>query len=256
MYRSGDLVRHLPSGDIEFIGRIDNQIKYRGFRIELGEIESVILDYTSVNNAIVLLREDENKPKQLVAYIIPKACMDINQGDLRTFMRRKLPEYMVPVSFIVLENYPLTPSNKVDIKALPLPSEENLKQSVEFVAPRDETEMLMAEVGSELLGIEKMGVFDNFFELGGHSLLATQFVSRIKSRLKKEITLKMLFEHPTIAELAEELASVGVRSDADENIIRSEDRGDADLSDLINQIENMSDTEAKELLDKDENRKG
>lgn len=256
MYKSGDLVKYLPSGDIEFLGRVDNQVKFRGFRIELGEIESVISNYPLINDTLVLLRDDLSGPTQLVAYIIAKNETEINIGDLRTFLRKKLPEYMIPVSFMILDRFPMTPSNKIDMKSLPIPGDEHITKFAAFVDPRNDTERIIADIGKELLGIDKMGVFDNFFELGGHSLLATQFVSRIKTKLNKEVSLKMLFENPTVAELTEKLTTADEISDPDKSEIKSEERGDADLTDLLNQLESMSDDEVKELLEKDEKKKG
>ncbi|MDX1700796.1 MAG: amino acid adenylation domain-containing protein, partial [Melioribacteraceae bacterium] len=156
MYKSGDLVKQLHSGDIEFLGRIDNQVKFRGFRIELGEIESVLLEYQSINDALVMLRDDLNSPKQLVAYIIPKDKMQINLSDLRIFIRKMLPDYMIPATFIELNKFPLTPSKKIDVKALPVPKLENFGYLKEYVEPRNETEKIISEIGKELLGIEKM----------------------------------------------------------------------------------------------------
>jgi len=249
MYKSGDLVKYLSTEDIEFIGRVDNQVKLRGFRIELGEIESVISSYVQVNESLVMVREDLPGLNQLVTYITPSKNISIELAELRTFLRSKLPEYMVPVSYVILEEFPLTPSKKIDFKALPIPDSSHKSVKAEYVEPRNETEKIISDIGKELLGIERMGIHDNFFELGGHSLLATQFISKIKTSLNKEISLKVLFEHPTISEIVIELEKIGQISEDLE--IENQSRGSSDLLDLLNDLENISDEEAKELLAKE-----
>jgi len=208
LYRTGDLVRYLPDGNIEFLGRIDHQVKVRGFRIELGEIEATLVEHPSVRDAAVLAREDVPGDVRLVAYVVAKSDTPVNSGDLRSYLRERLPDYMVPSHFITLDAMPLTPSNKVDRQALPAPDQSRPDLKSEYVAPRNELEQKLADICMALLNLEKVGVFDSFFDLGGHSLLATQFISRLRTAFEVELPLRSLFEKPTIAELAEEIAIV------------------------------------------------
>ncbi len=206
LYRTGDLVRYLPDGNIEFLGRIDHQVKVRGFRIELGEIEATLVEHPSVRDAAVLAREDVPGDVRLAAYVVAKPDTPINSGDLRSYLRERLPDYMVPSHFIMLDTMPLTPSNKVDRQALPAPDQSRPDLQSEYIAPRNEVEQKLAEICGALLNLKKVGVFDSFFDLGGHSLLATQFISRLRTTFEVELPLRSLFEKPTIAELAEEIA--------------------------------------------------
>ncbi len=247
MYKSGDLVKRLETGDLDFVGRIDGQIKLRGFRIELTEIESVLSSFPTIKKAIVMVREDNPGNKQLVAYVIMKSDVEINISEIKTFLRVKLPEYMIPVTYVKLEKLPLTPSKKIDYNLLPKPDNISNNVTAEYVEPKTETEIVIANIGKELLGVDRMGVHDNFFELGGHSLLATQFVSKIKESLNKDVSLKTLFENPTIYELIEQFDSNNTETNSEEETIIQE-REEEDLFDLLNEIENMTDEEAKSLL--------
>ena len=202
MYRTGDLVRWLPDGTIEFLGRIDHQVKVRGFRIELGEIEAVLRSHPQVDDAVVLARTDVPGDTRLVGYVVAAAGETISVGDLRSHLRTQLPEYMVPAFIITLDAFPLTPSGKVDRKALPAPDATRPQQETPYVAPRTPTEEKLAAMAAELLGLERVGVEDNFFELGGHSLLATQFISRVRDEFGVEVPLRQLFEAPTVAGIA------------------------------------------------------
>jgi acyl-coenzyme A synthetase/AMP-(fatty) acid ligase/acyl carrier protein len=199
VYRSGDLVRWLPSGELEFLGRIDDQVKVRGFRIELGEIESVMREHPGVKDAVVAARADT-----LVGYLLPAgdAADAPAAGELRAHLRSRLPEYMVPAAFVVMDAFPRSPAGKIDRKSLPAPDQTRRDAATEYVAPRTETEQKLAAAVGELLKLERVGVNDNFFELGGHSLLATQLISRIREQFRVAIPLKVLFEHPTVAGLA------------------------------------------------------
>ena len=255
MYKSGDLVKLLPSGDIDFIGRIDNQVKLRGFRIELGEIESVISFYPKVKNVIVLLREDSPGQKQLVAYMILHENDSLELSELKTFIRAKLPGYMVPVSFVILDEYPLTPSKKIDYKSLPIPEAKHKTLKSEYVAPRNDIEKELAEIISNLLNVKKVGIYDNFFDLGGHSLLATQFISRVKEVFNKDIELRSLFEKPTIAELSVIINDLEI--DNEEVKILQEERSEKSIEDLVNEIQELSDDGIEKLLnDEDKQSKG
>ncbi len=208
LYRTGDLVRYLADGNIEFLGRIDHQVKLRGFRIELGEIENVLHEHPDIQDAIVIVREDVPADKRLVAYIVPASGSTMETGALRRYLRDRLPDYMVPSHIIPLEFMPLTPSGKVDRNALPAPDRSRPDLEISYQAPRNETEAKLTAICAELLHLDKVGVFDNFFDLGGHSLLATQFISRIRTAFQLEIPLRTLFENPTIEKLAEAIVNL------------------------------------------------
>jgi amino acid adenylation domain-containing protein/thioester reductase-like protein len=208
LYKTGDLARYLPDGNIEYIGRIDYQVKLRGFRIELGEIEAVISQSPSVCGSVVVVREDETGNKNLVAYITLHPEQTLKIPELRRFLESKLPDYMVPKAFVMLEALPLTPNGKIDRRALPAPDLNQLIPISNFVAPSNPVEEMLAGIWAELLGIEKVGVCDNFFELGGHSLLATRVRTRIRQVFGVELPLRRLFEAPTVAEFAKDIEKV------------------------------------------------
>ena len=195
MYKTGDLARWLPDGNIEFIGRNDNQVKIRGFRIELGEIESQLLDIEGVREAIVLAKEDGTGGKRLAAYYTTDR--EIGAEELRNRLSVKLPEYMIPSAYVVLEAMPLTPNGKIDRKALPDPGGEAYARG-EYEAPQGEVEEEIARIWSELLKVERIGRHDNFFDLGGNSLLIIQVQSKLKGKIKKDIKVVDLFAYPTI----------------------------------------------------------
>lgn len=201
MYRTGDLARYLPDGNLEFLGRIDHQVKIRGYRIELGEIQSLLQKHESVREAVVLAREDAPGDKRLVAYLTAKDEKP-KVEELRSFVARKLPEHMVPSAFVILAEFPLTPNGKIDRKKLPAPDLGRPDLEKAFVAPRNPAEESLARMWSEVLRVDRVGIYDNFFALGGHSLLATQVISRIRTHFRKEIPLRSLFEAPTVAELS------------------------------------------------------
>jgi amino acid adenylation domain-containing protein len=201
LYRTGDLVRYLPDGNLEFIGRIDTQVKVRGYRIELGEIEAVLLSHPAVRSAVVVAREEEAGDKRLVAYVVGET-ESVAVIELRAYLKEKLPEYMMPSAFVMLDALPLTANGKVDRRALPAPERGRAEGGNEYVAPRTPVEEMVAGIWSEVLGVERVGVNDNFFELGGHSLLATQVISRLKESLRVEVTLDKMFESPTVAAVA------------------------------------------------------
>ncbi|MGH8718224.1 MAG: amino acid adenylation domain-containing protein, partial [Burkholderiales bacterium] len=200
LYKTGDLARYLPDGNIEFLGRTDHQIKIRGFRIELGEIEAVLNQHPYVKACAVLSCDDTPGDKRLMAYIVPDENAPPASADLRDFLRRKLPDYMLPSAFIVLDQLPVTPSGKLDRRALPAPDYSGSEQA--YVAPRTPTEKTLAAIWAEVLKLDKVGIHDSFFELGGHSLLATQVISRVKKTLDADIQLRALFESPTVAGLS------------------------------------------------------
>ncbi len=198
LYRTGDLVRFLPGHDIEYLGRIDHQVKIRGFRIELGEIESVLCQHPAVREAAVFARQEADS-KRLVAYAVAGPPPTV--GELRDFLRRKMPDYMVPSAFVFLEKLPLTNNGKIDRKALPEPEQERPELAVQYVAPRTEVENKLAAIWSKVLRLERVGVQDNFFELGGDSILSIQVIS-LARQAELTLTPKLLFQNPTIAELA------------------------------------------------------
>jgi tyrocidine synthetase-3 len=202
IYKTGDLARWLPDGNIEFLGRIDHQVKIRGYRIELGEIENHLLNREEIKEAVVLAKEQENGDKYLCAYIIPQKEFEVT--NLKKYLLNYLPDYMLPSYFVQLDRLPLTPNGKVDIKALPEPE---LKVSEAFVGPRDEIEKKLVKIWSEVLGIDvgNIGIDFNFFELGGHSLKATTLAYQVCKELKVNVKIKDIFTHPTIRELARQV---------------------------------------------------
>ncbi len=196
LYRSGDLGRFLPDGDVEYLGRLDHQVKVRGFRIELGEIEAALATVAGVRQAAVLVREDRCGDRRLVAYVVG----DTEVAELRRSLRDRLPDYMVPAAFVTLAAFPLTVNGKVDRKALPAPKQPGGEET--YLAPRTPTEEVLAGLWADLLGLERVGVADHFFDLGGHSLLATQVSSRLRQAFSVEMPLHDLFEAPVLADLA------------------------------------------------------
>lgn len=201
LYRTGDWVRWRADGNLDFMGRIDHQVKIRGYRIEMGEIEAALCDLEDVEQAVVVAREDEPGEKRLVAYVV--AGKEIEMQELQDSLKQNLPEYMIPAVFMILESMPLTFNGKVDRRALPAPEKNVLRSKQEYVAPRTDTESLLAQIWSEILGLERIGVEDNFFTLGGHSLQATRVVARMRDALKMDVPLPLLFQATTIAKLAE-----------------------------------------------------
>ena len=179
LYRTGDLARYLPDGRIEFLGRLDHQVKLRGHRIELGEIEAVLRQHQNIKDCVAIVREDNPGDKRLVAYIVMHAGNQLQSAELREHAKAKLPDYMVPSAFVPLDSLPLTPNGKVDRKALPAPQAIAPLEKAQ-VAPASPLEQSIARTSAELLGIPQLGVHDNFFELGGNSLLATQLIARLR----------------------------------------------------------------------------
>ncbi|GAA6619174.1 amino acid adenylation domain-containing protein [Scytonema sp. NUACC26] len=211
LYRTGDKVCYLPNGNLEFLGRVDYQVKIRGFRIELGEIEAVLRKYSAVQEVVVLVREKVLGDKRLVAYIVPNSKLRSQNlystliSNLRSFSLSKLPEYMVPSTFVLLKALPLTPNGKVDRQKLPAPEQTCPELEQFYVAPRTSVEKQVAEIWAKVLDLEQVGIHDNFFELGGHSLLLTQLLAQVRKTFKVELSLRSLFEVPTIAGVAESL---------------------------------------------------
>ena len=198
MYRTGDLGRVLPDGGIEFLGRKDFQVKIRGYRIEVSEIETRLLEHGAIQEAVVLAQEDGSGDKRLVAYIVPKPEHAPTMHDLREFLRRKLPDYMVPSAFVQLDALPQTPTGKIDRSAFPAPESFRPELEAAYLAPRTEVERIIATVWQEVLRLDRVGLYDNFFDLGGHSLMAFQVLSRLRRAFQVELSLRVLFEAPTV----------------------------------------------------------
>jgi amino acid adenylation domain-containing protein len=201
LYKTGDLCRFRPDGALEFLGRLDFQVKLRGYRIELGEIEAVLAQHPAVAEAVALVREDVPGDKRLVAYLVARQESSLVEGDLRAFLGEKLPGYMSPTAYVILAAMPLTPNGKVDRRALPAPEAGPVDEAI-HVAPRNPIEVTLAEIWQQVLGRERVGATDDFFELGGHSLLATQVVARIAEALAVEIPLASIFQARTLGGLA------------------------------------------------------
>ncbi|PZO11325.1 MAG: non-ribosomal peptide synthetase [Leptolyngbya foveolarum] len=206
LYKTGDRVRYCPNGELEYLGRMDHQVKLRGFRIELGEIEAVLAQHPIFQSARVIVREDRPGDRRLVAYVVPNESCESLPEDLKNFLRRQLPDYMVPSSVVLLASLPLTLNGKLDRKALPAPQVHGLNglSSTPLAdgKPRSPLESSLQKIWSQVLDIESVGIYDNFFELGGHSLLAAQTVTRIRDTFAIELPIRALFETPTIATLA------------------------------------------------------
>jgi amino acid adenylation domain-containing protein/FkbM family methyltransferase len=205
LYRSGDLARYGNDGNIEYLGRLDHQIKLRGFRIELGEIENALSRHPQVSKVAVIAHEDKDGNKRLIAYIVANMDHAPEVGDLKNFLRQNLPDYMVPTDFILLDELPLTPNGKLDRRALPVYVSSRSGRKEDFIAPRNELEIGLAEIWKELLGITTVGVKDNFFDIGGHSLLAVRMMARIQQRFDRELPLSTVFQGATIEYLADQL---------------------------------------------------
>ncbi|NJR49193.1 MAG: amino acid adenylation domain-containing protein [Leptolyngbyaceae cyanobacterium CSU_1_3] len=201
LYKTGDLARYLPDGSIEYLGRIDHQVKLRGFRIELGEIESSLRQHSTVQDCVVIAREDVPGNKRLVAYLVTTTPSPLSE--LRQFLSRQLPEYMVPSAFVFLEQLPLTPNGKIDRRSLPIPEENRSDFKVEYIAPQTPAQEKIAAIWSALLGVDRVGIHDPFLELGGHSLLATQVMARVNEVFEVQLPLHTLFSTPTVAKFAE-----------------------------------------------------
>ena len=198
LYKTGDLARYNRDGNIEFLGRIDNQVKIRGLRIELGEIEAVLNTHPQIQQAVVIATEEIPGNKRLIGYVVA-TDESLTTNQLREFLKQKLPEYMVPSAFVTLDTLPLTPNGKIDKKALPAPN--SVDREEEYVAPRTPNEEIIANIFTLVLGVENVGIHDNFFILGGHSLLATQLISRLRLAFTVEIPIRAVFESPTVAQL-------------------------------------------------------
>ncbi|MEW5928739.1 MAG: non-ribosomal peptide synthetase, partial [Gemmatimonadota bacterium] len=246
LYRTGDVARWRRTGELEFVGRADGQVKVRGFRIEPGEIEGVLLRHPAVRDAVVAAREDEPGRTRLVGYVVPIEQAP-SAADLRAHLKAELPEYMVPAAFVVLDALPRTASGKTDRRALPAPGAPTVPAEA-YVAPRTEAERRLAEIWAEVLRVERVGATDDFFALGGHSLLATQVVSRVRQAFGAELPLRAVFERPTLGDLAALLPAEGAAAARvpDDVIVACGDGGMED--ELLERIDELSDAEIERLL--------
>ncbi|MFF2013913.1 amino acid adenylation domain-containing protein [Streptomyces sp. NPDC058195] len=208
VYRTGDLVRWRADGQLEFLRRIDNQVKIRGNRIELGEVESTLLTHPGIGEVCVIVREDTPDDKRLVAYLVAAGADAPSTAELHAHLGRFLPDYMIPAVFVTLERLPLTANGKLDRAALPVPDHQRPDLGKEYTAPRNAVERTVTAVWEDLLGIDRVGVHDNFFQLGGHSLLATQVASRLRKALRVDVPVRSVFDSPTPAKLAQGIADL------------------------------------------------
>jgi long-subunit acyl-CoA synthetase (AMP-forming) len=213
MYRTGDLVRRSADGTLEFLGRMDFQVKVRGYRIELGEIESCLGQHPGIAEAVVLAREDKPGDVRIVAYLLPTG-EDVPEDELRAHVRAFLTDYMIPAHFVAVEKFPLTPNGKIDRKALPKPGEKAAADDrvIEHVAPTDEIGIRVADIFKRALGVEKVGMLDNFFTLGGHSLLAIQVHRELKKTVASNLSITDLYRFPTVGGLAAHILDRGQAS--------------------------------------------
>jgi len=239
LYKTGDFGRLLPSGGIEFVGRVDDLVKVRGFRIELGEIAKTIRQHPEINDAFVLALDADSDRSRIVAYAVPNLRSTISATDLRSYVRKKLPDYMVPARFIFLDALPVSPNGKIDRKALPVPGRSRPELDVPYIAARSPVETELAKIWAEVLAIDRVGIHDNFFDLGGHSLAATRVISRVIQKCQLELPIKALFESPTVAEMALVITLNQTRKANQEELER-----------MLSELGKMSEEEAETVLAK------
>jgi amino acid adenylation domain-containing protein len=238
LYKSGDLARFLPDGNVEYISRADDQVKVRGYRIEPGEVEAVLRQHPAVNETVVMARESGAGVKQLVAYVLYHSGQTCIVSELMNFLRERVPNYMIPSVFIELESLPLSPNGKIDRHALPVPDGERPKLEGALVPPRNSIEKRLAAIWRGVMGLKQVGIRDNFFDLGGHSLLATQVISRVSDTFGvQSFPLRRIFETPTIAELATAVLQYQV-----------EEQDDEEMTQLLTELEQFSPDEVRTLL--------
>lgn len=247
LYKTGDIARYRPDGNIECLGRNDSQVKLRGHRIDLGEIESALRRHPDVRDAVVSLNDDKSGQKRLVSYLLAASASTPQTASLLQFLKSKLPDYMLPGVFVVLDKFPLTPNGKIDRKALPAPADTTKKT---FTPPRTTTEEALAQIWASLLQLPRVGVHDNFFEIGGHSLLAMQFMTRVRNTCQVELSLRDVLEAPTVAELA---GMVDKKQDppvgqAFSPVPRARKVSSERAKELLGKLDELSDTEVEELL--------
>jgi hypothetical protein len=254
MYRTGDLMHYRPDGSLVFLGRTDHQIKLRGFRIELGEIESVLLQHPAVRQAIALVREDTPGDCRLIAWVVPAPGQRPTIGELRRYLRRELPDHMLPSAIVFMDAIPLTPAGKLDRAALPAADWNHLELVRSYVAPRSSTEQALADIWATLLRVEKVGAHDNFFELGGHSLLGTLMMARVQAATGVELPLRALFEDPTVEGIARRIEAIHQmvqeisQLDPGELQAHVSATSSTEVIGLVQQLEQMTEHEVERLL--------
>ena len=237
IYLTGDLGRMLPDGCLEHLGRKDFQVKIRGLRVEVAEVEGALRSMGAIREAVVIAREDKPGDKCLVAYVVPARDVASSISEVRSFVEQKLPPFMVPSRFVILDALPLTPNGKVNRKALPDPGNSRPDLDTPFVAPRTAIEKELSKIWAEVLSLEQVGVHDSFFDLGGHSLTATRVVSQVIKQFQTEVPLQFLFQSPTIAEMAAVITEhQGKKPDEKE------------LDRVLTELESLSDEEAEKLI--------
>ncbi|MEN9870950.1 MAG: hypothetical protein RLZZ171_1938, partial [Cyanobacteriota bacterium] len=236
LYKTGDKACYLPDGNIEFLGRIDNQVKLRGFRIELGGIEAILNQHSLIKENVVVLREDTPEDQKLVAYIVTLTNSRLPLPELRNFLREKLPEYAIPSAFVFLEQLPISTNGKIDRKSLPIPT-EIFDSTNNYTPPINAIEEILAGIWAKILQRQRVGIYDNFFDLGGHSLLATQVISRIREAFAIDLPMRCLFESPSVAQLAETL----ITRESQPGITQKR-------AQILKKLENMSPEQVKQLL--------
>jgi len=235
LYTTGDVGRYLPDGNLEFMGRTDDQVKVRGYRIELGEIEAVCLEHPQVHEVAVVAREDQGGDKRLVAYYASQAEQPLTPGALREFLKSKLPDYMAPARLVLMRSLPKMPTGKIDRKALP--QEARPDAGEDFVGPRNPVEEAVAKIWSDALGREQVSVHDNFFDIDGHSLMAARVVYRLRDRFGIELPIRDFFESPTVADLALKISECdGIKGEAAAPEISRQPRGGKKIKDLLDQL--------------------
>ncbi len=247
LYRTGDLARWLEDANIEFLGRRDEQVKIRGFRVEPGEVEAALISHYAVREAVVVARADHSTTKQLVAYVVIRPGAAATHLELREFLGRQLPAFMVPARIVRLEKLPLTPNGKVDRGALPSPEDFPTAAASDIAVPRNATELLLLEIWREILGRSQIGIYDNFFHLGGHSLLATQIVSRVARSLEVELPVRAVFEAPTVAAMARAVGEAERHKSGPMPFAAHEEQPSR-AQKILDRLDELSDGEVEELL--------
>jgi len=240
LYRTGDRVRARADGRLEYLGRADQQVKIRGFRIEPGEVEAALVTHPGVAEAVVSAWAPADGPTQLVAYLVAPPYPTLSRpsvAELRAALQARLPAHMVPGAFIWLAALPLTPNGKLDRRALPAPARDRAALAVDFRPPRTPTEVLLADLWCELLGLDRVGIEDNFFDLGGHSLLATRLLARIRTAFGVELALRELFTSPTVEALAEAIDGALLAASSE-----------SDLDALLALVEGMADDTSASIV--------
>jgi amino acid adenylation domain-containing protein len=237
IYLTGDLGRMGPDGCLHYLGRKDLVAKIRGYGVEVTQIEMALLEHPSIEQTAVVPREEHNGDTRLVAYIVPRKLPAPSAGAVRIFLKDKLPHYMIPSTFVVLRSLPLTPTGKLDRQALPAPGNARPALDMAYVAPRSPVEAELAKIWAEVLSLDQVGIHDNFFDLGGHSLAVTWVVARVFQRFQLEIPLKLLFQSPTVAEMAKLITEH-----------QGKMLGEKEIGQLLTELESLSEEEAQKRL--------